>query len=182
MRPCAGVLLGVLAWAGPAQATDQIPDRIQIDGQQATLLAEPLSGPLDDPATWKRFAAHARSAMGSCSANWRGYRADWRLDAQQLVLDRVVLGACADTLPTLPLDVLFPGQPAPVPAVWMDGEVIVELPSTATTATHAAGAYVVLRLRRGHVVSRESLTEEMLRARRAAMASPPPLRSETALH
>nr|WP_283161885.1 hypothetical protein [Xanthomonas nasturtii] len=182
MRPCAGVLLGVLAWAGPAQATDQIPDRIQIDGQQATLLAEPLSGPLDDPATWKRFAAHARSAMGSCSANWRGYRADWRLDAQQLVLDRVVLGACADTPPTLPLDVLFPGQPAPVPAVWMDGEVIVELPSTATTATHAAGAYVVLRLRRGHVVSRESLTEEMLRTRRAAMASPPPLRSETALH
>ncbi|SON86909.1 hypothetical protein XAP412_730103 [Xanthomonas phaseoli pv. phaseoli] len=65
------MLLGVLAWAGPAQATDQLPDLIQIDGQQATLLAEPLSGPLDDPATWKRFVAHAGSALGSCSANWR---------------------------------------------------------------------------------------------------------------
>ncbi|MCC4611156.1 hypothetical protein LL963_03440 [Xanthomonas campestris pv. esculenti] len=174
LRRCAGLLLGTLALTGTAQATDQIRDRIQIDGQQATLLAEPLSGPLDDPDTWTRFVAHARSAMGSCTANWRGYRADWRLDAQQLVLDRVVLGACADAPPTLPLDVLFPGQPAPVPAVWVDGEVIVALPSTATPATHAAGAYVVLRLRRGHVVSRESVTEEMLRARRAAMAIPPP--------
>lgn len=111
LRRCAGLLLGTLALTGTAQATDQIRDRIQIDGQQATLLAEPLSGPLDDPATWTRFVAHARSAMGSCTANWRGYRADWRLDAQQLVLDRVVLGACADAPPTLPLEVLFPGQP-----------------------------------------------------------------------
>ncbi|MCC4606132.1 hypothetical protein HG421_16710 [Xanthomonas campestris pv. badrii] len=174
LRRCAGLLLVTLALTGTAQATDQIRDRIQIDGQQASLLAEPLSGPLDDPATWARFVAHARRAMGSCTANWRGYRADWRLDAQQLVLDRVVLGACADAPPTLPLDVLFPGQPAPVPAVWVDGEVIVALPSAATPATHAASAYVVLRLRRGHVVWRESLTEEMLRARRAALASPPP--------
>ncbi|RBJ96764.1 hypothetical protein BRN98_07435, partial [Xanthomonas oryzae pv. oryzae] len=89
----AGVLLSVLAWAGPAHATNQLPDLIQIDGQQATLLAEPLSGPLDDPATWKRFVAHAGSALGSCSANWRGYRADWRLDGQRLLLDRGVLGA-----------------------------------------------------------------------------------------
>ncbi|SBV52944.1 hypothetical protein XBLMG947_3746 [Xanthomonas bromi] len=170
MRRIAGMLLGGLAWAGAAHATDQIPDRLQIDGQQATLLAEPLSGPLDDPATWKRFVARAGSALGSCSANWRGYRADWRLEAQQLVLDRVVLGACGDAPPSLPLDVLFPGQPAPVPAVWVDGELIVELPGTATPAAHAPATYLALRLRRGHVVARETLTEAMLQARRAATA------------
>ncbi|PKV11401.1 hypothetical protein [Xanthomonas prunicola] len=175
IRRIAGVLLSVLAWAGPAHATDQLPDIIQIDDQQATLLAEPLSGPLDDPATWKRFVAHAGSALGNCSANWRGYRADWRLDGQQLLLDRVVLGACNNAPPTLPLDVLFPGQPAPVPAVWVDGELIVELPATATTAAHASITYVLLRLRRGQVVSRETLTEEKLRARRNATVSPRPV-------
>ncbi|MDO7959028.1 hypothetical protein [Xanthomonas euvesicatoria] len=174
LRRIAGVLLGVLAWAGPAQAPDQLLDLIQIDGQQATLLAAPLSGPLDDPATWKRFVAHAGSALGSCSANWRGYRADWRLDGQQLVLDRVVLGACNDAPPTLPLDVLFPGQPAPVPAVWVDGELIVALPATATSAAHAPASYVVLQLRRGQVVARQTLTEERLRARHAATAKPRP--------
>ncbi len=152
------MLLSVLAWAGPAHATDQLPDLIQIDGQQATLLAEPLSSPLDDPATWKRFVAHAGSALGSCSANWRGYRADWRLDGQRLLLDRGVLGACNDAPPTLPMDVLFPGQASPVPAVWVDGELIVELPATATTAAPAPATYVLLRLRHGHVVSRETLT------------------------
>ncbi|AEQ98311.1 hypothetical protein [Xanthomonas oryzae] len=175
IRRIAGVLLSVLAWAGPAHATDQRPDLIQIDGQQATLLAEPLAGPLDDPATWKRFVAHAGSALGSCSANWRGYRADWRLDGQRLLLDRGGLGTCNDAPPTLPMDVLFPGQASPVPAVWVGGELIVELPATATTAAPAPATYVLLRLRRGHVVSRETLTEKMLRARRNATASPPPV-------
>ncbi|MBO9851545.1 hypothetical protein [Xanthomonas phaseoli] len=174
LRRIAGMLLGVLAWTGPAQATDQLPDLIQIDGQQATLLAEPLSGPLDDPATWKRFVAHAGSALGSCSANWRGYRAYWRLDGHQLWLDRVVLGACAEAPPTLPLDVLFPGQPAPVPAAWVDGELIVALPATATSAAHAPAPYVALQLRRGHVVARQALTDELLRARHAATANPRP--------
>ncbi|AZR24297.1 hypothetical protein [Xanthomonas vasicola] len=175
IRRIAGVLLSVLAWTGPAHATDQIPDLIQVDGRQATLLAEPLSAPLDDPATWKRFVAHAGSALGGCSANWRGYRADWRLDGQQLWLDRVVLGACNDAPPTLPLDVLFPGQLSPVPAAWVDGELIVELAATATTAAPAPATYVLLQLRRGHVVARETLTAEMLQARRDATASPHPI-------
>ncbi|MCC4602123.1 hypothetical protein XmelCFBP4644_19660 [Xanthomonas melonis] len=167
MRGLASALLGLLALIGSAQATEQIPDHIQIDGRQADLLAEPLSGPLDDPAIWKRFVATAGTALGSCTANWRGYRADWRLEARQLVLDRVVLGACNDVPPELPLEVLFPGQRAPVPAVWVDGELIVALPRAAAAPSTAA-SYLVLRLRRGQVVAQDTLTEQMLRERRAA--------------
>ncbi|WP_372392790.1 hypothetical protein ACCQ05_02145 [Xanthomonas sp. NCPPB 3582] len=174
MRRLAGSLLGLLALIGSAQATEQIPDRIQIDGRQAELLAEPLSGPLDDPATWKRFVARAGTALGSCTANWRGYQAFWRLDAQQLVLDRVVLGACRDAPPELPLEVVFPGQRAPVPAVCVDGEIIVALPPAAE-APSAAASYRVLQLRRGRVIAQDTLTEQMLRARRAAAASGDPV-------
>ncbi|APP75598.1 hypothetical protein [Xanthomonas vesicatoria] len=174
MRRLAIALLGLLALAGTAQATEQIPDQIQIDGRQATLLAEPLSGPLDDPATWKRFVAQAGSALGGCSANWRGYQAFWRVDAQQLVLDRVVLGACAKAPPELPLSVLFPDQRAPVAAVWVDGEVIAALPAADNAPSDVPASYVLLRLRRGHVLAREPLTADMLRARQDAAARPVP--------
>ncbi|WP_349656204.1 hypothetical protein [Xanthomonas sp. 10-10] len=172
MRRLASTVLGLLGLIGTAQATEQIPDQIQIDGQQATLLAEPLSGPLDDPATWKRFVAQAGDALGSCSANWRGYQAFWRVDAQQLVLDRVVLGACAEAPPELPLAVLFPGQRAPVAAVWMEGEVIAALPAAENSSSDAPAGYVLLQLRRGHVIAREALTADMLRARQDAAARP----------
>nr|WP_267190987.1 hypothetical protein [Xanthomonas dyei] len=175
MRRFASALLGLLALIGTAQATEQIPDQIQIDGQPALLLAEPLSGPLDDPATWKRFVAHAGSALGGCSANWRGYQAFWRVDAQQLVLDRVVLGACAEAPPELPLSVLFPGQRAPVAAVWVDGELIAALPAAENAPSDAPAGYVLLRLRRGHVIAREPLTADMLRARQDAAARPVPV-------
>ncbi|WDM67983.1 hypothetical protein [Xanthomonas cucurbitae] len=172
VRGLAGSVLGLLAVTGSAQATEQIPDRIRIDGRQAHLLAEPLSGPLDDPATWKRFVAKAGTTLGSCTANWRGYQAFWRLDARQLALDRVVLGACRTTPPELPLEVLFPGQHAPMPAVWVDGELIVAVPPAAD-ASSAAASYLLLRLRRGQVIAQDILTEQMLRARRAAAASGP---------
>lgn len=96
---------------GAAHATEQIPDHIRIDGQDAVLLAEPLAPVLDDQATWQRFVAHARPALGSCSANWRGYQADWRVEQTQVLLDRIVIGACDTAPPALPLDVLFPGEP-----------------------------------------------------------------------
>lgn len=96
MRRVAALLLWGLI--GTAHATEQIPDRIQIDGRDAALLAEPLSAVLDDQATWQRFVARARQALGGCSANWRGYQAYWRLDGVRLLLDRVVIGACAAKL------------------------------------------------------------------------------------
>lgn len=168
------MLLGVLAWAGPAQATDQLPDLIQIDGQQAALLAEPLSGPLDDPATWKRFVAHAGSAPGSCSANWRGYRAYWRLDGQ-LVLDRLVPGRLRLGAAHAAAGWTVSG-PASARARRLVGwgELIVALPATATSAAHAAAPYVVLQLGGGQLVARQTLTEELLRARHAAAANPQP--------
>ncbi|WP_115529356.1 MULTISPECIES: hypothetical protein [Xanthomonas] len=175
MRRIASALFGLLALIGTAQATEQIPDHIQLDGQQALLLAEPLSGQLDDPTTWKRFVAQAGSSLGGCSANWRGYQAFWRVDAEQLVLDRVVLGACAEAPPELPLSVLFPGQRAPVPAVWVDGELIAALPAAENATSDAPASYVSLRLRRGRVVAREPLTADMLRARQAAAARPVPV-------
>lgn len=163
VRGLASSLLGLLALTGSAQATGRIPAPIQTDGRQARLLAAPLSVLPDDPATWTRFVAQAGATMGSCTANWRGHQASWRLDAQQQ-LDRVVLGACNDTPPELPLEVLFPGQHTPVPVVWGDGELIVAVPPAADAATASSD----LRLRRGQVTAPHIPTKPMLPARPAA--------------
>ncbi|KAB7769165.1 hypothetical protein [Xanthomonas maliensis] len=171
-RRALGLLLCGLV--GASQATEQIPDRIQLDGQDAVVLAEPLSSVLDDPATWQRFVAHAGSALGACSANWRGYQAFWRVDGNRLLLDRVVLGACADAPPTLPLPVLFPNRRAPVVADWVDGEVLVALPDPPAPGTPASALpYVLLQLRHGQVIRREPLTPAQLAARRAAPDASP---------
>jgi hypothetical protein len=163
---------------GAAHATEQIPDRIRIDGQDAALLAEPLSPVLDDQATWQRFVPHARQALGSCSANWRGYRADWRVENARLLLDRVVIGACATAPPALPLDVLFPGRTAPVAADWIDGELVIALPTAASAADTAPTAveapYLLLQVQHGRVLAREPLSEASLRARRAQASAPGP--------
>ncbi|MBB5863844.1 hypothetical protein [Xanthomonas sp. 3058] len=167
---------GLLLWwglIGAANATEQIPDRIQIDGQEAALLAEPLSSVLDDQATWQRFVAHAQEALGNCSANWRGYQASWRVENAQLLLDRVVIGACDDAPPVLPIDVLFPGKRAPLAADWIDGELLIALPTaTPASATAASASYLLLHLRHGRVLSREPLSEAMVRARRAQARAP----------
>ncbi|NYH50105.1 hypothetical protein [Xanthomonas arboricola] len=161
---------------GAAHATEQIPDRIRIDGQDAVLLAEPLAPVLDDQATWQRFVAHARPALGSCSANWRGYQADWRVEQTQVLLDRIVIGACGTAPPALPLEVLFPGRTAPVAADWIDGELVIALPTAVSARDTAPGAaeapYLLLQVQHGRVVTREPLSEAELRARRAQAHAP----------
>ncbi|CAP53414.1 hypothetical protein EIQ06_01100 [Xanthomonas campestris pv. campestris] len=174
MRRVAALLLWGLI--GTAQATEQIPDRIQIDGRDAALLAEPLSAVLDDQATWQRFVAHVRQALGGCSANWRGYQAYWRLDGASLLLDRMVIGACADTPPNLPLQVLFPQRQAPLLADWGDGELLIALPDAYAHSVAAAPAqasskslpYLLLHVQHGQITAREPLSAAMLEARHAA--------------
>ncbi|CAE6832267.1 hypothetical protein [Xanthomonas arboricola] len=159
---------------GAAHATEQIPDRIRIDGQNAVLLAEPLAPVLDDQATWQRFVAHARPALGSCSANWRGYQADWRVEQAQVLLDRIVIGACDTAPPALPLEVLFPGRTAPVAADWIHGELVVALPIATSTGGAAEAPYLLLQVQHGRVVTREPLSEAGLRALRAQANTPGP--------
>ncbi|WP_157835086.1 hypothetical protein [Xanthomonas citri] len=45
---------------------------------------------------------------------------------------------------------------------------------TSTSTAHATAPYLALQLRRGEVVARQTLTEELLRARHAATANPRP--------
>jgi hypothetical protein len=164
------VWMAVTAWS--VAATEQIPDRLDLDGQTRRLLAEPLAPALDVPATWARFVAHAGGALGGCTANWRGYRASWRLDGDRLLLERIELGACSDAPAVLPVAALFPGRQAPLLADWFDGPLLVQLDDAPPPPDATQATYLLLQLQRGVVVAREALSAAQLQARRAA-ARPP---------
>lgn len=128
-----GLAARMALWAGllasvPAAATGQIRDVIAYQGQPRPLHGEPLAPLLDQPAYWQVLRDAAGTALGSCSANWRGYRAWWALRDGHLWLERMVYGACAGSrAPEADLQAYFPGRATPLVADWYSGTLVVPL-------------------------------------------------------
>lgn len=130
LSACAPVMLALVALlsAGPATATEQIPDVIDYQGQARPLHTEPFGALLDEPAQWQTFRDAAGQSLGNCTANWRGYRAWWALRQDRLWLERMVYGACDDDRArAADLQAYFPGQLAPIPATWYSGTLVIPL-------------------------------------------------------
>jgi hypothetical protein len=124
-------IAGIIVTGGSAKATDQLPDRIIVDGSQPLALG--ASRKLMDPlfAEVVRFKAASQkpgTITGShCSALWRGYLATWEVSENKLFLRGVLMGGCGDRDPA-PLDQLFPGRALPIHADWFSGELTAVLP------------------------------------------------------
>ena len=181
MRRWIAACLVLYAMATSVLATEQIPDTIRIDGDIRPLHSEPLGVWLEAAEHWAVFRERVLDARGPCSANWRGYRADWHLQDGRLLLQRIVRGACARTPPEVPLTQLFPGRDVPIEADWYDGTLLVPLGEAGENSHMGYSTryprYAVITIAAGREVDRHEVTQEQLdaqrqRARAARQASP----------
>jgi len=110
------VLLVLTLLPVPVFATAQIPDRILYQGEEYPLFSEPLEQYLraQEPRTEALFPS-------VCTACWRGYVATWEVKENFLYVTKLVAGTCRPDASEIPLATLFPGQTAPVKALWFSG-------------------------------------------------------------
>ena len=106
-----------------AFATTQILDEIVVDGRALPLLSQPL-GALYPGMKSLQLEAKLQSTT-TCSANWRRYKAYWKIEDSRLFLTRVVTDACSRPPKEVAIDTVVPGQSAPVLASWYSGRLIV---------------------------------------------------------
>ena len=69
----------VCAASVPVWATSQAPDRIRIEGQEHTLLGNPLEALWQGESRFLRPDFQERPAFGHSTANWRGYVATFEV-------------------------------------------------------------------------------------------------------
>ncbi|NYZ61906.1 hypothetical protein [Luteimonas deserti] len=159
-----------LLLALPAAATEQIPDTLLLDGQPRPLHSEPLSAYLDQPDAWERFRALFATTLGTCSANWRGYRATWRLEDDRLQLLRMVAGACDRKAPEIALEALLPGRTAPVDADWYSGTLVVALGERGGNDHMGYSTryprYALIEIEQGRRIAQREVTHDELQALR----------------
>jgi hypothetical protein len=100
-----------------AFATAQIPDRILYQGETYPLFSEPLERYLSEntPRTKELFPS-------VCTACWRGYVATWEVKENYLYITKLAEGTCGPDAKEIPISNIFPGETAPVKAVWYSGD------------------------------------------------------------
>ena len=167
----------LLALSGISAATEQIPDRIRIAGQDYVLPAEPLAPVLNDAATWRRLTNALGPAMGTCTANWRGYMARWSVREDMLYLESMVAHACRQPEEPLAIDALFPGQQGPLAASWFSGDLAVAQGEPGTNVHMGYSTtyprYLLLRVDAGRITGRHLVThDELMRRHDEARARP----------
>lgn len=105
-------------------ATTQIPDEIVIDERPSPLLTLPLNS-IRPGIQGAVFLDQFFSS--TCSANWRGHKAFWKIEDSRLFLIRVVTDACSGSTKEFPIETLFPGKSAPLLASWYSGSLLVAI-------------------------------------------------------
>jgi hypothetical protein len=118
------LLLILMAVTGRSSATAQIPDEIRFEGRTEMLFSEPLNAFLLQGSNLDRLRPYLRDR---CTGSWRGYQATWEIRGTDLYLVALVTDPCNSTPNSVPLQQLFPGPTAAVPATWYSGLLVVPL-------------------------------------------------------
>lgn len=143
-----------------AHATAQIPDEIVIDGESHPLFTEPLASMMSESDLMAVLEKHG---LGMCTANWRGYMAEWRIHKQRLELVKFIVGPCHEDRHEIPLDMLFPDQVGPIAASRYSGKLLVPLGNQVEYVHGGYGSkyerYLQLTIENGIVIDRVESTE-----------------------
>ena len=165
----AAILLLSMAWtlaSAPAAATAQIPDVIVLDGVRLPLNSNPLDAFYEqNPDKWVYPGP-------TSTANWRGYVAEWRIDARgALWLTAILRGSAQDGASRNTLGDLFPGRQE-VAADWYSGMLVIPRGEMVQYVHMGYGstweAYTLLEVVRGQVIDRREITGEEWDAYRTA--------------
>ena len=146
-----------------AFATAQMPDRILYQGETYPLFTEPLERYLSENRlrTKELF-------FSVCTACWRGYVATWEVKENYLYITKLVEGTCRPDAKEIPLANIFPGQTAPVKAIWFSGDLRIPQGEIIRYERRGYGAVygreVYLTIKNGRIVN-EMIIENTKRER-----------------
>lgn len=140
-------------------ATAQFPDILIYNGTEYSLMSNPLESYFtkNNPRPDKLFPF-------TCTANWRGYVATWKIDAGKLYLVKVAAGDCSSNPRELDVTSIF-GKKLPVEAAWFSG--ILRIPQGKLLSYMHMGygsVYekdLILTIRDGKVISEETKTNSI---------------------
>jgi hypothetical protein len=108
--------LFLIMLTGNVWATAQMGDILVYQGKNQSIFSNPLESYFDDqhprPKAVFKF---------SCTANWRGYVATWKIEEDYLYLVKLVEGSCSEDAPEIPIASIFPEQQLPIKATWFSG-------------------------------------------------------------
>jgi hypothetical protein len=117
------LLIFLCSLCAPVTATPQIPEQIEISGEELPLYSFPLHSVVYEWDRNKRWAK--RLGKNPCSGAWRGYRAAWKIEQGRLFLLEVH-EACSSPPKPVRISKLFGwGQKPPILADWFSGELVI---------------------------------------------------------
>jgi len=147
----------LLLVACPVAATGQIADELLIGGKRELLHTLPLTTELEDKYREQILLKYSRG--GRCTASWRGYRATWELQRDQLLLRNILANPCDNPPVEIPLEEMFPDRATPIVATWFTGKLIVPQ-GNVKKRVHIGfesqfERYLIVNVRAGKVLSRK---------------------------
>ena len=120
------IYLLLCALALPSRATEQVPDKILVDGEEYVLLSQsPFGALLNRPDMNSALNDAVNQAGPKSTANWRGYVATWEIRDKRLLLRSLDLNGSGEKPQLLPLSTFFLGQNSPVDTVWYSGTLLI---------------------------------------------------------
>jgi hypothetical protein len=143
-------------------ATAQIPDTLLLLGETGPIFSAPLLPIVEDKQYYSRIRPFL-GEDGACSASWHGFRANWSIESDQLILLSIQSEPCSDRPKSIPLGAIFIGRTEPFIADWYTGRVILPkgkiLKEDLFSRRHLYERYRVFQIERGLVVSDEELSQ-----------------------
>jgi len=109
------VILFIIIIYVSLSGTAQFPDILYYKGQKYSIFSNPLESYFSskNPRPDNLF-------QYSCTANWRGYIATWKIENGKFLLVKVVKGDCSANPAEIDISSLF-GKKLPVEAIWFSG-------------------------------------------------------------
>lgn len=144
----------ITSLTGTAQATALDPDLILFEGETSPLHSYPLR-----TLVWK---GEIKIESGGICSGSIGYKAFWRIEDNQLFLEKVIDNQCSKPR-EVNLETQFSGKKPPILANWYSGILVVtrgklkEFVNFGLESVYEG--YVVLLIKKGQVVSRVDYDE-----------------------
>jgi hypothetical protein len=116
------IILFLIMLTGNVLATAQFPDILVYKGKTHSIFTNPLESYFDNQHPRPKDVFKV-----SCTANWRGYVATWKIEENNLYLVKLIEGSCFEDAPEIPIITIFPEQQVPVKASWFSGTLKIPL-------------------------------------------------------